>query len=212
MARNARQFAGVAAAGSAGMFKRDWIEPGANIDVGATSVVANAKKGLPDEVDFPAAVTVAGAITSVPGGGAMTITTPMHNTVSPSYGRAGRGVSAPWSGATPFFNRDDALVPKEFLAHDRIAQPPIETFGRGGGWDEKAYDSVGNGQSFAIRSNLKMARHRQASSCQPNYSAAVVGEVFFPPGFFAATFFAAADSAAFRPSPALKAKDERWAE
>jgi hypothetical protein len=59
---------------------------------------------------------------------------------------------------------------------------------------------------------MKRARHRRACSYQLNYSATVFGDAFLPTGFFAATFFAAADSAAFRPSPALKAKVERWAE
>jgi hypothetical protein len=50
------------------------------------------------------------------------------------------------------------------------------------------------------------------ATIRPIHSAAVFGEGFLPPGFFTPAFFAAAGSAAFRPSPALNAREERCAE
>ena len=47
---------------------------------------------------------------------------------------------------------------------------------------------------------------------QFGYSAADFVAVFLPPGFFAPTFFGGAGSPAFRPSPVVLAKEERWAE
>lgn len=88
----------VAAAGQAGMVKRDWIKPGATvIDVGTTRAVLDGKKRLLGDVDFAAALQRAGAITPVPGGvGPMTIMTLMHNTVLAAYNREGLPHSKLW--------------------------------------------------------------------------------------------------------------------
>lgn len=76
----------VAAAGRPRMVKGDWIKPGAAvIDVGINRVPAgeDGKTRLVGDVDFDEAVTVAGAITPVPGGvGPMTIACLLHNTVT----------------------------------------------------------------------------------------------------------------------------------
>jgi hypothetical protein len=66
-------------------------------------------------------------------------------------------------------------------------------------------------QIFSVWSNRKQARQYRASCHRPAYSAAAFVTGFLPPGFFTATFLAAAVSPALRPSPALKAKVERWA-
>ncbi|WP_079210889.1 bifunctional methylenetetrahydrofolate dehydrogenase/methenyltetrahydrofolate cyclohydrolase FolD [Brucella pituitosa] len=81
----------VAAAGQAGMIKGDWIKPGATvIDVGTTKAVLDGKKRRLGDVDFPAALERASAITPVPGGvGPMTIMVLMHNTVLAAYHREG---------------------------------------------------------------------------------------------------------------------------
>lgn len=76
----------VAAIGQAEMVKGEWIKPGAAvIDVGTNRIPdASRKSGtrLVGDVDFQAAVQVAGAITPVPGGvGPMTITMLLRNTV-----------------------------------------------------------------------------------------------------------------------------------
>jgi methylenetetrahydrofolate dehydrogenase (NADP+)/methenyltetrahydrofolate cyclohydrolase len=74
------------------MVKGDWIKPGATvIDVGINRV---AKEGggtrLVGDVDFDAAVQVAGAITPVPGGvGPMTIACLLANTVTATKQRLG---------------------------------------------------------------------------------------------------------------------------
>jgi len=76
----------VAAIGRARFVKGDWIKPGATvIDVG-TNVIDDATrksgKRLVGDVDFDAAVEVAGAITPVPGGvGPMTIAMLLQNTL-----------------------------------------------------------------------------------------------------------------------------------
>jgi methylenetetrahydrofolate dehydrogenase (NADP+)/methenyltetrahydrofolate cyclohydrolase len=75
----------VAAVGRANLVKRDWIKPGATvIDVGINRLPpdGDGKSKLAGDVDFAEAVTVAGAITPVPGGvGPMTIACLLRNTV-----------------------------------------------------------------------------------------------------------------------------------
>jgi methylenetetrahydrofolate dehydrogenase (NADP+)/methenyltetrahydrofolate cyclohydrolase len=75
----------VAAVGRPLMVKGDWIKPGAVvIDVGINRVPAAepGKTRLVGDVDFAEAVTVAGAITPVPGGvGPMTIAVLLRNTL-----------------------------------------------------------------------------------------------------------------------------------
>jgi methylenetetrahydrofolate dehydrogenase (NADP+)/methenyltetrahydrofolate cyclohydrolase len=70
----------IAAVGRDRMVKADWIKPGATvIDVG----INRAEDGLHGDVDFDAAVEVAGAITPVPGGvGPMTIACLLRNTLT----------------------------------------------------------------------------------------------------------------------------------
>ncbi len=75
----------IAAVGRPLMVQGDWIKPGATvIDVGINRVAAEAgKTRLVGDVDFDAAVQVAGAITPVPGGvGPMTIACLLANTVT----------------------------------------------------------------------------------------------------------------------------------
>ena len=76
----------VAAAGRPRMIKGDWIKPGAAvIDVGINRAPTgeNGKTRIVGDVDFDEAMTVAGAITPVPGGvGPMTIACLLHNTVT----------------------------------------------------------------------------------------------------------------------------------
>ena len=69
----------VAAVGSPRLVKADWVKPGAAvIDVGMNRT----DDGLVGDVDFEAALEVAGAITPVPGGvGPMTIAMLLQNTV-----------------------------------------------------------------------------------------------------------------------------------
>jgi methylenetetrahydrofolate dehydrogenase (NADP+)/methenyltetrahydrofolate cyclohydrolase len=74
----------VAALGRQLFVKGDWIKPGAAvIDVGITRIdLGNGKTRLVGDVDYDAAVQVAGAITPVPGGvGPMTIACLLHNTL-----------------------------------------------------------------------------------------------------------------------------------
>lgn len=77
----------VAAVGRPRMVKGDWIKPGAVvIDVGINRIEVDVdgekKNVLTGDVDFDAAVEVAGAITPVPGGvGPMTIAMLMSNTL-----------------------------------------------------------------------------------------------------------------------------------
>ncbi|MCP5370227.1 MAG: bifunctional methylenetetrahydrofolate dehydrogenase/methenyltetrahydrofolate cyclohydrolase FolD [Hyphomicrobiales bacterium] len=77
----------VAAVGRERMVKGDWIKPGATvIDVGINRIPApekgEGKTRLVGDVDFDAAVKVAGAITPVPGGvGPMTIACLLRNTL-----------------------------------------------------------------------------------------------------------------------------------
>jgi methylenetetrahydrofolate dehydrogenase (NADP+)/methenyltetrahydrofolate cyclohydrolase len=69
----------IAAVGRDRMVKGDWIKPGATvIDVGMN----RSAEGLHGDVDFDAAVEVAGAITPVPGGvGPMTVAFLLRNTL-----------------------------------------------------------------------------------------------------------------------------------
>ena len=78
----------IAAIGKPGFIKGDWIRPGATvIDVGINRISEPSLEGSRDrlvgDVDFDAAVRVAGAITPVPGGvGPMTIACLLKNTVT----------------------------------------------------------------------------------------------------------------------------------
>jgi methylenetetrahydrofolate dehydrogenase (NADP+)/methenyltetrahydrofolate cyclohydrolase len=69
----------IAAVGRPAIVKGDWVKPGATvIDVG----INRTDDGLTGDVDFEAAVEVAGAITPVPGGvGPMTIACLLRNTL-----------------------------------------------------------------------------------------------------------------------------------
>ena len=77
----------VAAVGRAEMVKGDWIKPGAIvIDVGINRQDDGKLKG---DVDYAAALSVAGAITPVPGGvGPMTIACLLANTVKAAENKA----------------------------------------------------------------------------------------------------------------------------
>ena len=86
----------VAAVGVPQMIKGAWIKPGATvIDVGINRVESeDGKPRLVGDVDFDAAVKVAGAITPVPGGvGPMTIACLLRNTVLAACRQ--RGIAAP---------------------------------------------------------------------------------------------------------------------
>ncbi|MDE3121029.1 MAG: bifunctional methylenetetrahydrofolate dehydrogenase/methenyltetrahydrofolate cyclohydrolase FolD [Paracoccaceae bacterium] len=74
----------VAAVGRPEMVKGDWVKPGATvIDVGINRIAMGDKTKLVGDVDFASAVTVAGAITPVPGGvGPMTIACLLANTLT----------------------------------------------------------------------------------------------------------------------------------
>ncbi|MGN6817562.1 MAG: bifunctional methylenetetrahydrofolate dehydrogenase/methenyltetrahydrofolate cyclohydrolase FolD [Sphingomonas sp.] len=75
----------VAAVGRPEMIKGDWIKPGACvIDVG----INRTDQGLVGDVDFAGALSVAGAITPVPGGvGPMTIAVLLRNTLVSAHRR-----------------------------------------------------------------------------------------------------------------------------
>jgi len=77
----------VAAVGRPAMVKGEWIKPGACvIDVG----INRTDQGLVGDVDFAGALSVAGAITPVPGGvGPMTIAVLLRNTLVSAHRRAG---------------------------------------------------------------------------------------------------------------------------
>jgi len=85
----------VAAVGRPRMVKGDWIKPGAVvIDVGVNRIEVEEdgqkKSKLTGDVDFAAAIEVAGAITPVPGGvGPMTIAMLMSNTLRSAQRSAG---------------------------------------------------------------------------------------------------------------------------
>ncbi|MDG4595049.1 MAG: bifunctional methylenetetrahydrofolate dehydrogenase/methenyltetrahydrofolate cyclohydrolase FolD [Candidatus Contendobacter sp.] len=86
----------IAAVGKARMVKGDWIKPGATvIDVGINRIFTPDGKGrLVGDVDFEAAVEVAGAITPVPGGvGPMTIACLLLNTLTAACRQ--RGIPVP---------------------------------------------------------------------------------------------------------------------
>jgi methylenetetrahydrofolate dehydrogenase (NADP+)/methenyltetrahydrofolate cyclohydrolase len=83
----------VAAVGRAEMIKGDWIKPGATvIDVGINREAAESPGSngrLVGDVDFAGAMSVAGAITPVPGGvGPMTIAVLLRNTLLSAHRRA----------------------------------------------------------------------------------------------------------------------------
>jgi len=86
----------VAAVGRARMVADGWVKPGATvIDVGINRIAASeygtGKTRLVGDVDFEAALRVAGAITPVPGGvGPMTIAMLMANTSMAAWRVAGR--------------------------------------------------------------------------------------------------------------------------
>jgi len=73
----------VAAVGRPGLIDASWLKPGAVvIDVGINRIQEQGKSRLVGDVDFASALTVASAITPVPGGvGPMTIAQLMRNTV-----------------------------------------------------------------------------------------------------------------------------------
>jgi len=75
----------VAAVGRPEMVKGDWIKPGATvIDVG----INRTEQGLVGDVDFAGALSVAGAVTPVPGGvGPMTIAVLLRNTLVSAHRR-----------------------------------------------------------------------------------------------------------------------------
>jgi len=81
----------IAATGRAKMVGGDWVKPGAAvIDVG----INRTDDGLVGDVDFDAAVEVAGAITPVPGGvGPMTVTMLIWNTVEAAERHASGRIS-----------------------------------------------------------------------------------------------------------------------
>lgn len=91
----------VAAVGRPQMIKADWIKPGATIiDVGINRIDApekgEGKTRLVGDVDYDDALTIAGAITPVPGGvGPMTIAMLMANTATAAARAAGRPDLAP---------------------------------------------------------------------------------------------------------------------
>jgi len=74
----------VAAVGRPEMVPGDWVKPGATvIDVGINRIERDGKTKLVGDVHFDSAVTVAGAITPVPGGvGPMTIACLLANTLT----------------------------------------------------------------------------------------------------------------------------------
>ena len=77
----------VAAVGIADFVKGEWLKPGATvIDVGINRVDG----ALRGDVDFEGAMSVAGAVTPVPGGvGPMTIACLLRNTLVAAYRREG---------------------------------------------------------------------------------------------------------------------------
>ena len=86
----------IAAVGRPEMIRGDWIKPGATvIDVGINRIEKpDGKTRLVGDVAFAEALSVAGAITPVPGGvGPMTIACLLHNTVTAACRR--RGVARP---------------------------------------------------------------------------------------------------------------------
>jgi methylenetetrahydrofolate dehydrogenase (NADP+)/methenyltetrahydrofolate cyclohydrolase len=88
----------VAAVGRPEMVKADWIKPGATvIDVGINRVPAaeEGKTRLVGDVDYAGAMSVAGAVTPVPGGvGPMTIAVLLRNALVAAYRNAGLELAA----------------------------------------------------------------------------------------------------------------------
>lgn len=87
----------VTAVGKPGLVRGDWIKPRSIvIDVGINRIPRpDGRMTIVGDVDFEAAVTVAGAITPVPGGvGPMTIACLMTNTVSAAEARLGVAAAA----------------------------------------------------------------------------------------------------------------------
>ncbi|MFL6724786.1 MAG: bifunctional methylenetetrahydrofolate dehydrogenase/methenyltetrahydrofolate cyclohydrolase FolD [Sphingomicrobium sp.] len=85
----------VAAVGRPAMVKGDWLKPGATvIDVGINRIAGDGGNShLAGDVDFGSAVSVAGAITPVPGGvGPMTIACLIRNTMVSAARRDGFAV------------------------------------------------------------------------------------------------------------------------
>jgi methylenetetrahydrofolate dehydrogenase (NADP+) / methenyltetrahydrofolate cyclohydrolase len=87
----------VAALGRAEFVRGDWLKPGATvIDVGISSIERDGKKRIVGDVAYDEALSVAGAITPVPGGvGPMTIACLLENTVRAACLR--RGIEFPGS-------------------------------------------------------------------------------------------------------------------
>lgn len=88
----------VAAVGRPHLIRGSWIKPGATvIDVGINRIrLPSGKSRLVGDVAFDEAVTVAGAITPVPGGvGPMTVACLMQNTVAAAYRRRHLPLFAP---------------------------------------------------------------------------------------------------------------------
>lgn len=86
----------LAAVGKPEMVKADWIKPGATvIDVGINRIASTDGKGkLVGDVDYQGALSVAGAITPVPGGvGQMTVACLLVNTLRAAC--AIKGIAAP---------------------------------------------------------------------------------------------------------------------
>jgi len=73
----------LSAIGKPHVVKADWVKPGAAVfDVGINRIVEGGQSRIVGDVDYEAAINVAGAITPVPGGvGAMTIVCLMRNTL-----------------------------------------------------------------------------------------------------------------------------------
>ncbi len=92
----------VAAAGRPGLVRSDWLKPGAAvIDVGINRVARDGGgHRLTGDVAFDEAVSVAGAITPVPGGvGPMTVACLLANTLRAACAR--RGLALPDGALTP---------------------------------------------------------------------------------------------------------------
>jgi methylenetetrahydrofolate dehydrogenase (NADP+) / methenyltetrahydrofolate cyclohydrolase len=87
----------VAALGRAEFVRGDWLKPGATvIDVGISRIERDGKKRIVGDVAYDEALSVAGAITPVPGGvGPMTIACLLENTVRAACLR--RGIEFPGS-------------------------------------------------------------------------------------------------------------------